>query len=86
MSLLTRDIACRELVELVTEYLEGTLPRRDRRRFARHIRGCEHCSAYLEQMRETIERVGRLSEEDLDPAARNALLEAFRGWRLDGAH
>jgi len=85
MSPFRRDIACRELVELVTDYLEGAMPRRDRRRFERHIRGCEHCGAYLEQIRETIERAGRLGVEDLDPAARDALLGAFRGWRLEGA-
>jgi anti-sigma factor RsiW len=74
-------MSCRELVDLVTEYLEGTLSRRDRRRFERHIRGCEHCTAYLGQMRTTIAAAGRISEDELDPAARDALLAAFRGWK-----
>ena len=54
MRLLTREMPCRELVELVTGYLEGSLRRRDRRRFEAHIRGCEHCTTYVEQMRDEL--------------------------------
>lgn len=81
MSLFTAEMPCQELVELVTDYFEGSLSRRDRRRFHAHISQCEHCTAYLEQMREVIEINGRLQEEDLDPGAREELLEAFRGWK-----
>ncbi len=80
MSLFTREMACQELVDLVTAYFDGSLSRSDRRRFRAHISGCEHCTAYLEQMRLTIESSGRLTEEDIDPAARAELLQAFRGW------
>jgi len=68
-------------VELVTSYFEGALSRRDRRRFAAHVRACDGCSAYVEQMRETIRIAGMLREDDLDPRARDALLHAFRDWR-----
>jgi anti-sigma factor RsiW len=74
------SLTCRELVELVTDYLEGALPRADRRRFERHIAGCDHCTAYLEQIRLTITATGRLTEEDLEPEARGELLAAFRDW------
>jgi anti-sigma factor RsiW len=74
-------LSCRELVELVTFYFEGALSRRDRRRFAAHLRACDGCSAYVEQMRETIRLAGVLREEDVDPRARDALLHAFRDWR-----
>jgi anti-sigma factor RsiW len=74
-------LACQELVELVTAYFDGSLSRRDRRRFERHISGCDNCSAYVEQIRLMIEASGRLTEEDLEPAARDELLAAFRGWR-----
>jgi anti-sigma factor RsiW len=80
VKLFTPPMPCRELVELVTAYFEGTLSRRDRRRFEAHIAGCEHCTTYVEQMRETIELTGRLTEDDLDPEARDELLSAFRGW------
>ena len=70
-----------ELVELVADYLDGSLPRRDRKRFESHIRGCENCSTYVEQIRMTIELAGAVTEESIDPRAREALLEAFRGWK-----
>ena len=76
-------MTCRELVELVTDYLEGALPGPDRRRFEQHIGACSGCTYYLEQMRLVIEASGRLSEETIDPLARDALLGAFRGWRRD---
>jgi anti-sigma factor RsiW len=81
MSLLTPEMPCQELVELVTAYFDGSLSRRDRRRFRRHISGCDHCTAYVEQMRLMIEATGRLTEEDVPPEARKELLAAFRGWR-----
>jgi anti-sigma factor RsiW len=83
MSILTRPLACQELVELVTAYFDGSLSRTDRRRFRRHIEGCDNCSAYVEQMRLMIEASGRLTEDDIDPAARDELLDAFRGWKDD---
>ena len=81
MSLFTRDMACQELVELVTAYLDGSLSRSERRRFRAHISGCDHCTAYVEQMRLVIEATGTITEDDLEPAAREELLEAFRGWK-----
>jgi anti-sigma factor RsiW len=83
MRLLTRrrGLTCQELVELVTDYLEGALSRSDRARFERHIAGCPHCTAYLEQMRRTLAVLGRLEEESLSPQARDELLAAFRDWQ-----
>ncbi len=75
------EIACQEVVELVSDYIEGALPRRERRRLEAHLSGCEHCSEYLAQMRLTIELTGRLRPEDLSPAARRELLEMFDRWR-----
>lgn len=75
-----RDIACAELVELVTDYLEGALSPRQRRRFDRHIAGCEHCATYLDQIRRTRRALGGLTEDSIAPEARDALLHAFRDW------
>ena len=80
MRLFSREMACQELVELVTAYFDGSLSRRDRRRFDAHIRDCEHCTAYLEQMRLLIAATGRLTEKDIPTEAREDLLAAFRGW------
>ena len=75
------QLSCQELVELVTDYLEGALPEEDRLRFEDHIAGCEDCTAYLEQMRQTISLLGHLPATALTPEAEAELLEAFRGWR-----
>ena len=75
------QLSCRELVELVTDYLEGALSKEERLRFDEHIGICEGCRIYLEQMRQTIVVAGRLSEESLAPDAERELLDAFRGWR-----
>ncbi len=75
------ELSCQELVELVTDYLEGAMPRELRKRFERHIGKCAGCRAYLEQMRETIRATGALTAESITPEAERALLDAFRGWR-----
>lgn len=82
MSLLSpAEIPCQEVVELVTDYLEGTLSRRDRRRFEHHLSGCPHCTAYLEQMRETLRLTGRLVPQDLSPEMRREFTDIYREWR-----
>ena len=82
MSLLSApELSCRELVRLITDYLEGTLSVRDRRRFDRHLRGCDGCTTYVEQMRQTIRLAGTLTEQDISPAAREELLAVFRDWK-----
>jgi anti-sigma factor RsiW len=81
MSLLTRDLTCQRAVELVTDYLEGTLSRRERRRFERHLRGCPPCSEYLEQIRTTVRLAGSVEADDLDPATRDGLLDLYRRYR-----
>lgn len=71
----------RELVELVTEYLDGALPETERARFEAHVVDCPYCGIYLEQMRQTIRLVGRLSKEQIDPEATVELLRRFRAWK-----
>ena len=75
------EMACRELVEVITDYLEGNLGEVDRIRFEAHLLECPYCQSYLDQMRETIVALGALSEESLSPQTRESLLEAFRDWR-----
>jgi predicted anti-sigma-YlaC factor YlaD len=75
------QLSCQELVELVTDYLEGALADEEVVRFEEHIGTCDGCQIYLEQMRETIAVVGELTGESVTPEAESALLEAFRGWR-----
>jgi anti-sigma factor RsiW len=75
-----KELACRELVELVTDYLEGRLPAAERERFEAHIGDCHGCTTYLEQMRLTLDALGRIPEESISIAARDSLLHAFRDW------
>ncbi len=77
----TDEMTCRELVELVTEYLEGTLAPMDRARFEEHLEGCPGCRIYVEQMRQTISLVGMLAEESMFPEARQELLAIFQDWK-----
>jgi anti-sigma factor RsiW len=75
------EMACKELVEVVTDYLEGTLPDADRRRLEAHLAACPYCVEYIEQFRQTIDALGGLELDTIAPERRQELLEAFRGWR-----
>ena len=75
-----RDLSCKELVELVTGYLDGSLGGRRRRRFEAHLAACDGCTAYLRQMETTIRATGTLTEEQVTDEQKGVLLAAFRGW------
>jgi len=75
------EITCRELVELVTDYLEGALSADQRTRFEEHLATCAWCVTYLDQMRQTRRALGALAEDSVPIEARDALLHAFRGWK-----
>lgn len=72
---------CKELVELVTDYLEDALPPDERIRFEEHLALCPGCVAYVEQMRGTVRLVGGLHDDAMPADARDALLQAFRDWK-----
>ena len=78
---MTEEMSCRELVELVTEYLDGVMPAADRRRFEKHLRLCPGCQTYLEQMRASARLLGGLSPEAVPANVREELLRAFRDWK-----
>jgi anti-sigma factor RsiW len=78
---LDRELACQDVVELVTAYLEHSLSPADRERFEEHLVFCDGCSTYLDQMRETIAATRRVQLEALPAELEARLLEAFRGWR-----
>ena len=76
-----RELSCKEVVEIVTDYLEGALSSRDRERFDAHLSSCDGCTNYVEQMRETIRLTGMLTEEQVPVEQRERLREAFRDWK-----
>lgn len=74
-------LSCQQVVELVTDYLEGRLSRRDRRRFEQHLSACDGCTAYIEQMRLTLRTLGRLEEKDISKKAKAELMDALRDFK-----
>jgi anti-sigma factor RsiW len=75
------DMACIELVELVTDYLDGALDEDTRRRFKAHLALCDGCDRYLEQFRRTTAALGELPSDSLPSSVRDRLLATFRDWR-----
>jgi anti-sigma factor RsiW len=74
-------MSCRELVELVTDYIEGRLDQDTLARFEEHLTECPPCIHYIEQFRETIDALGHFPAESLSPRAEDELLAAFRDWQ-----
>jgi len=79
-----RPLTCREVIDLLTDYVEDALPGQERRLVEAHLAICDGCTTYLEQMRETIRLTGMLTEEQIPDAERERLLDAFRDWTRHG--
>jgi predicted anti-sigma-YlaC factor YlaD len=76
-----QPLTCQQVVELVSDYLEGALSPEDRERFDAHVRVCDGCTSYVDQMRETIRLTGMLTEEQVPVEQRERLRRAFRDWK-----
>jgi anti-sigma factor RsiW len=76
-------LSCREVVALLTDYLEDALDGPTRDRVAAHLAGCEHCTAYVQQLEVTVEALESVSTEEISPETERALVAAFRNWRAD---
>ena len=74
-------LTCKQLTEVITEYLEGTLSVWDRLRFQMHIGMCISCRRYLRQMKMTIQTLGQLPAEPIPPNVRDELLSRFKNWK-----
>jgi anti-sigma factor RsiW len=77
----SRNLACQQAVELVTDYLEDALSHAARHRFEAHLADCPHCTEYLAQMRATIKLTGQLTPADLSPDMREELIALYRRWK-----
>ena len=84
MSQTVEPISCQEVVELVTDYLEGAMSPEDVARFDHHLSLCEGCVFYVEQIRMTVAAVGRIGEEDVPPETRDDLIAAFKDFKRTG--
>ncbi len=77
----TQGLACKEVVELVTDYLEGVLLPEKRAQLEEHLAGCPGCMNYLEQVRLTIGMLRNLAQEPVFPETKEELLQVFRQWK-----
>jgi predicted anti-sigma-YlaC factor YlaD len=77
------EIVCRELVELVTPYLEGVLPADEVAAIEQHLDGCDGCRTYIEQMRQTIRAIGHIPHEPITSKTRDEVLAIFRAWKAE---
>jgi anti-sigma factor RsiW len=78
MKLMPSQLVCRQAIELMSDYLEDSLSRRDRRRLEKHLAGCDGCAAYLEQLRVTIAASGAVEPDNLAPEMIETLTDIFR--------
>ena len=81
MHLMAGNMSCQELVDLMTEYFEGSLTFTDRIRFQIHLGFCVGCRNYLNQMKHTIRTLGKLPSEPMPTEVREELLKRFRTWK-----
>lgn len=75
------DMDCHELVELITDYLEGKLAASERTRFEEHLSICPSCVEYLSQMKQTVKVLGSLRDAPPSGEGLAPLMAAFRGWK-----
>ena len=78
------EIPCQQVVEMISDYLEGALSAQERHRLDHHLAGCPPCSTYLTQTRETVGLSGRLVPGDLSPEMQREFTEIYRRWRAAG--
>ena len=74
-------MTCREVVELMTDYLDNSLSPGDRARFEQHLSGCDGCTAYLAQLRAARALMDRSAIEPVPELMRAELVKAFKTWK-----
>ena len=72
---------CRQVVELMTDYLEDALSEIDRRRFEAHLTDCDGCTEYLEELRTMMRLAGTIADQPIPAALESELVKAFRDWK-----
>jgi anti-sigma factor RsiW len=77
------NFSCKQVTDLVTDYVEGALPAAERLAFEQHVAVCPPCRAYFAQMRGVVRVAGALREDDLPEDVRESLVNAFRDWKRD---
>jgi anti-sigma factor RsiW len=76
------ELTCRELTELITDYLEERLPPSDRLRFEQHLSICDGCVTYIDQMRATMKALRVRPRVEIPQSVESKMLQAFRSWKV----
>ena len=82
--IITSGLTCREVVELVTDYLEASLSPEKQGQLEEHVAHCPGCTAYIMQVQQTIGMLHTLSDEPVFPETKEELLQVFRKWKEEG--
>ena len=75
------DLTCKELTELVTDYLEDKLLPPERIRFEQHLSACDGCVTYIDQIRTLVVALGARPRVDIPMSMESDLLLGFRRWK-----
>jgi anti-sigma factor RsiW len=75
------ELSCKQMVELMNDYLEGILSPAELSDFERHLVFCDGCAEYLQQLRQVRTAAARVREEEIPERVRDSLLDAFRRWK-----
>src|SRR5699024_996175 len=78
-----KELVCREVVELVTIYLDESLGEPDRSELQTHLDGCPHCSTYLDQIKATITHVSDLKQYQIEQPVQFELVQVYLKWRKE---
>jgi len=77
------ELVCREVVELVTAYLDDALEPAQRAALERHLAVCPHCTEYFAQIKLVRAAAGRVTSTDIAPQAKQDLMALYERWRAD---
>lgn len=78
-----RDLVCRQVITLLTDYIDDALPPPTRERLEAHLAVCPHCTEYLAQLRATIRAAQLIDVDAIDEATKNDLVDLYRRWRAE---
>lgn len=80
---MTHEISCKELVDLVADYMDEAISDDARAKFEQHLSECGYCSAYVQQMHLTVKLTNKLTEPEADQPAPDELMNIFRKWKQE---
>ena len=80
---MSHEMSCKELVDLVTDYIDESISDEVRAKFEQHLTECGYCNAYVKQMHLTVKLTKKLAESDVNKPVPDELLNIFREWKQE---